>query len=502
MPDQNGWRGYPHFQAAWVVVLAGLVHGIYGLSSGHFRRNLIRARSDWTWRAYHDRIAKYMRGQRADRAEDTNDKALQRTAYVAVISVLFPLIIWTGLAMSPSFTSAFQATAALLDADGTRVAKGTIATMSCDPTANGFQFTENYVLGPGGEELTMLDGSNNWQRTNVFAAGKLLATYDLVGGSPALHFHLEDPLGTRRMQVSGNFATMGQPETDIQSLPFGDALYSFPDQYAPSTADDATPIHFTGKERDTESGLDYFGARYYASSMGRFMSPDWAAKVEPVPYAKLDDPQSLNLYSYVFNNPLRAVDVDGHSEQTDEAEKRYEDWLHNYLQQSHMAQNHHLAQQTYGRQPDGSYRAPTGPGSDIYKRTHGGANEPIGNGQCVTACANFSGVTPDTSKWVSGTHAMQLTDKDIGLAIATFESSGPSDTNGHYPKGHDKNSGIFMGTGYGGIWIVDQWPANAAQNRPSNVAPFLHFIPDYDPNNTRHPSRSDNADAYYVIRVP
>ena len=69
---------------------------------------------------------------------------------------------------------------------------------------------------------------------------------------------------------------------------------------------------FTGKERDTESGNDYFGARYYASSMGRFMSPDWSAKVEPVPYSKLDDPQSLNLYSYVGNNPLSAVDPDGH----------------------------------------------------------------------------------------------------------------------------------------------------------------------------------------------
>ena len=69
----------------------------------------------------------------------------------------------------------------------------------------------------------------------------------------------------------------------------------------------------TGKERDTESGNDYFGARYYASSMGRFMSPDWAAKAEPVPYAKLDDPQSLNLYAYVRNNPLSRADIDGHS---------------------------------------------------------------------------------------------------------------------------------------------------------------------------------------------
>jgi len=48
--------------------------------------------------------------------------------------------------------------------------------------------------------------------------------------------------------------------------------------------------HFTGKERDSESGNDYFGARYYASSMGRFFSPDWSAKAEPVPYSKLDDP--------------------------------------------------------------------------------------------------------------------------------------------------------------------------------------------------------------------
>jgi len=68
----------------------------------------------------------------------------------------------------------------------------------------------------------------------------------------------------------------------------------------------------TGKERDTESGNDYFDARYYASSMGRFMSPDWSAQVEPVPYAKLYDPQSLNLYVYGANNPLKFRDMDGH----------------------------------------------------------------------------------------------------------------------------------------------------------------------------------------------
>jgi RHS repeat-associated protein len=69
---------------------------------------------------------------------------------------------------------------------------------------------------------------------------------------------------------------------------------------------------FTGKERDSESGNDYFGARYYASTMGRWMSPDWAAKASPVPYATFDDPQSLNLYQYARNNPLKNRDSDGH----------------------------------------------------------------------------------------------------------------------------------------------------------------------------------------------
>jgi RHS repeat-associated protein len=71
---------------------------------------------------------------------------------------------------------------------------------------------------------------------------------------------------------------------------------------------------YTGKERDTESGNDYFLARYYNSATGRFLSPDWDAKSsDPVPYAKLDNPQTLNLYSYVGNDPLGHVDLNGHA---------------------------------------------------------------------------------------------------------------------------------------------------------------------------------------------
>jgi RHS repeat-associated protein len=99
-------------------------------------------------------------------------------------------------------------------------------------------------------------------------------------------------------------------------LPYGDGLTTIP--VSSTDTADATEHHFTGKERDTESGNDYFEARYYSSAMGRFMSPDWSAKEEPVPCATMDDPQSLNLYSYVRNNPLIRVDADGHCCDTDD----------------------------------------------------------------------------------------------------------------------------------------------------------------------------------------
>src|SRR5256714_6235354 len=66
---------------------------------------------------------------------------------------------------------------------------------------------------------------------------------------------------------------------------------------------DSNHYKFTGKERDSESGLDYFGARHYSNELGRFITPDWSATPEPVPYADLTDPQSLNQYSYVRNIP-------------------------------------------------------------------------------------------------------------------------------------------------------------------------------------------------------
>lgn len=75
-------------------------------------------------------------------------------------------------------------------------------------------------------------------------------------------------------------------------------------------------VHFTGKERDAESGLDYFGARYYAENDARWLTPDSGASPilgVPLPYAYLRNPQSFNLYGYVDNNPLIYIDPDGHA---------------------------------------------------------------------------------------------------------------------------------------------------------------------------------------------
>jgi len=96
-------------------------------------------------------------------------------------------------------------------------------------------------------------------------------------------------------------------EATFPNMPFGEMV---PNNYTTSLG--ATEQQFTGKERDTESGLDYFGARYYGSSMGRFMSPDWNESPLPLPFADLDNPQSFNFYSYVLNNPLGQSDEDGH----------------------------------------------------------------------------------------------------------------------------------------------------------------------------------------------
>jgi thiosulfate reductase cytochrome b subunit len=114
MPDQNGWSRALHFQSAWIVVLTGVLYGIYGFIAGHFWKNLFPAKADLSWRALSATIFSHLRFERPSAAEAWSYNVLQRLAYLFVIFMLFPLVVWTGLALSPAFNSAFPATVNLL----------------------------------------------------------------------------------------------------------------------------------------------------------------------------------------------------------------------------------------------------------------------------------------------------------------------------------------------------------------------------------------------------
>ena len=110
LPDQNGWSRYLHFQAAWVVVLTGLLYIISISFTGHLRKNLLPGKAHLSWRPFSAAIANHLRFKPPAEAEAWSYNLLQRLTSLLVIFVLFPLVVWTGLAMSPSFVSAFPFT--------------------------------------------------------------------------------------------------------------------------------------------------------------------------------------------------------------------------------------------------------------------------------------------------------------------------------------------------------------------------------------------------------
>jgi thiosulfate reductase cytochrome b subunit len=107
LPDQNGWSRNLHFEAAWAVILTGLVYVISGLRVRHFRNNLLPPGAGLTRQAFWKDVASHLRLRQADEAEAWSYNVVQRLAYLLVIFVLFPLVIWTGLAMSPALVSVF-----------------------------------------------------------------------------------------------------------------------------------------------------------------------------------------------------------------------------------------------------------------------------------------------------------------------------------------------------------------------------------------------------------
>jgi RHS repeat-associated protein len=132
------------------------------------------------------------------------------------------------------------------DAEGRRVRK-TVGGSSVD-----------YLYDLADRQITEASSSGGWNRGEVYAGGRHIATY-AIGTTYFIH---SDWLGTERVRTN---LTAGLYES-CTSLPFGDALSC--------SGGDPSPMHFTGKQHDPESGNEYFGIRHIGSSTGRFMSPD------------------------------------------------------------------------------------------------------------------------------------------------------------------------------------------------------------------------------------
>lgn len=103
----SGWGRYLHFQSAWACVLNGSLYVASGLAGRHFRANLAPTRRDLAWGSIRRSVASHLRFELPGAEEALRYNVLQRITYLAVIFVLFPLMIWTGLAMSPAVTSVF-----------------------------------------------------------------------------------------------------------------------------------------------------------------------------------------------------------------------------------------------------------------------------------------------------------------------------------------------------------------------------------------------------------
>lgn len=114
LPDQNGWSRYLHFQAAWLAVATGLFYLLWGMFSGHFRHNLLPDHADRSLKRIGASVAEHLRFSPPGPEESWSYNVLQRLSYLAVIFVLFPLMIWTGLAMSFGFDAAFPLAVRLL----------------------------------------------------------------------------------------------------------------------------------------------------------------------------------------------------------------------------------------------------------------------------------------------------------------------------------------------------------------------------------------------------
>ena len=266
------------------------------------------------------------------------------------------------------------------DAKGSRIRKNAGST-----------WTE-YIYGPQGSVEREWNGTS-YPVQYIYVGNRLIAEYT----NSTTEFVHTDQLGSTRLVTGVTQAVLD----NMDYLPFGQQI----------AGASASTHKFTGKERDSESGLDNFGARYYASSLGRFMTPDPMGGHQ-------EDPQTLNKYAYVRNNPTTLTDPTG---------------LDSYLQCQQASST--CASQTVGRDKDGNAQTalvqgvtnsdksftatlignanPDGSGGLVDKTTGTGAYTASVNGDGVQF-SNNGGQSSSSGVFVNGTP--QTTFQDAGFA--------------------------------------------------------------------------------------
>jgi RHS repeat-associated protein len=192
-------------------------------------------------------------------------------------------------------------------APGSDVCGATIMSYLYDPEGRrvarlqGGAVVKQCFYDAGGRMIAEADPSGRTLRAEIYGGNRHLATWTPASGGSTFFNHA-DWLGTERARTR---ASDGSRCETITSLPFGDGLNAT----GPCSNPEPGPNHFTGKERDYESNLDYFGARYFGggNALGRFMTADPLGQGAADPGA----PQTWNAYAYAGNNPTTNTDPTG-----------------------------------------------------------------------------------------------------------------------------------------------------------------------------------------------
>ena len=192
----------------------------------------------------------------------------------------------------------------------TRDAEGKQFTYDAENKQKEVRDANNVIIGQyyyGGDGKRVKKFIFNVQETTIFiydASGRLVAEYSsAANNNPQLSYLTADHLGSPRIITDAS----GNVNSRRDFMPFGEEISTVQRTTRTDYAGDKVRQKFTGYERDNESGLDFAQARYFAYNYGRFIS------VDPIMMTKnrLADPQSINLYVYTRNNPLRFIDPSG-----------------------------------------------------------------------------------------------------------------------------------------------------------------------------------------------